>query len=443
MRVDAAKIGLIVLSVASLGLLGLLGLHLRESAAVKQISIAAGERPGESYVLIQALKSVSERHFPKLRIDIRESGGTAENLRLLEGASVDLATAQADAAAGAAARMVAILYEDTFQLAVHRDSAIRNFADLRGKRIALPKSGGQYRSFLHVAQHFRMLESDFVFAGANEAEANRLFQEHKADAVFRVRALGNPEMLWLLKDGDVQFVRIPQAKAMKIALPALEPSIIPEGAYSGDPPLPPADLETVAVQRTLLAHRNADPDAVRTLLSVLMERRQEIAREIPEARAEVRTLLAGVKRPENQSGLGSPVHEGAQAYYDKDKPAFIQQNADLLALALTIVLLGGSWIWELRRWILRNQKNAGDEFNHSLVELIDVAQKAATPAEVESVRRQLMDMLGKVVVALDVDEISEESFQSFRVIWQIALDLVRERRDILQNQHAHDEVEPK
>jgi TRAP-type uncharacterized transport system substrate-binding protein len=80
---------------------------------------------------------------------------------LLEVGRAQLATAQADVVPGPSARVLAVLYDDTFQLLVRKDSSTKSFADLRGKRFALVKSGGQFQSFLRVAQHFDLHESDF------------------------------------------------------------------------------------------------------------------------------------------------------------------------------------------------------------------------------------------------------------------------------------------
>jgi hypothetical protein len=41
-----------------------------------------------------------------------------------------------------------------------------------------------------------------------------------------------------------------------------------------------------------------------------MEQREEIVQEIPEQMTEVRSLLAQVRRPEPQAGLGPPLHPG-------------------------------------------------------------------------------------------------------------------------------------
>ncbi|WP_235656599.1 hypothetical protein [Fischerella thermalis] len=44
-----------------------------------------------------------------------------------------------------------MLYQDLFQLVV-RDPNIKKFEQLRGKTIALPAKGGQYKSFLKIAK---------------------------------------------------------------------------------------------------------------------------------------------------------------------------------------------------------------------------------------------------------------------------------------------------
>jgi len=97
---------------------------------------------------------VVERHYPEIRIHVLETGGTVENLKLLEQGRAGLAFAQSDVQAGPSARILAVVYDDTFQLLTHRDSPIQSFAALKGKTIALPRTGGQFQSFLRVAGHF-------------------------------------------------------------------------------------------------------------------------------------------------------------------------------------------------------------------------------------------------------------------------------------------------
>ncbi|MBC7926033.1 MAG: ABC transporter substrate-binding protein, partial [Bryobacteraceae bacterium] len=162
--------GIVLMTVIGLGAGGL---AIYQSQRVHRLTIAAGSANGESYVLSLALKVVVERHHPNVRLQVQETGGTAENLGLLEQGSAQLAAAQGDAPTGSSARMIAVLYDDKFQLLVHDGSSIRRFADLKGQRIALPQTGGQYKSFLHVAEHFGLTARDFQFIGRNESQSDQ------------------------------------------------------------------------------------------------------------------------------------------------------------------------------------------------------------------------------------------------------------------------------
>jgi hypothetical protein len=246
-----------------------------------------------------------------------------------------------------------------------------------------------------------------------------------------VRALGNPSILKLVQSGKVRFLPIEHAAAMKIEHPAFEPAAIPEGAYLGSPPVPAQDLATVAVHRTLLAGDGANEAAIRAITAVLMERRQEIMQEIPERMTDLRLLLAQVRRPDAQAGLGPPLHPGAISFYDKDKPSFLQANADYVGLILTVVLMAASWVWELKRWMQGQQKNAADRYSNRAVELMESARSASSIMTLEEIWRDLLAILAQAVHDLDADKLSEESFNSFRSILQIALDVTRDRRVIL------------
>src|SRR5262245_34502363 len=142
MQISRAHAGLVVLTLLSaVATVWIIALN-KQRDRIDHITIAAGSSKGDSYVICQALKTVIARHHPTLDISVRETGGTSDNLRLLEQKKVDLVTAQADVPAGHSALGIAVLFEDRFQLLVRRNSEINTFPDLRGKRVALPRTGG-------------------------------------------------------------------------------------------------------------------------------------------------------------------------------------------------------------------------------------------------------------------------------------------------------------
>ena len=268
-KLDFNRVLRITLVLLSVGLVAWLALALWQRSRTEHLTLAAGASSGESYILGNALKTVVERHYPKIRVTLLETGGTVENLRMLEDGRAQLATAQSDILPGPKARAVAVLYDDTFQLLVPKNSPVQSLVDLQGRRIALAQSGGQFQSFLHVADHFGLHREDFQFVGASDQDAGDAFLNGRADAIFRVRALGDPSIQQLVQSGKVRFLPIEHAAAMKIKYPAFQAALIPVGAYLGNPPIPAQDFPTVSIQRTLLARDQANAAAIRAVTEVL------------------------------------------------------------------------------------------------------------------------------------------------------------------------------
>jgi TRAP transporter TAXI family solute receptor len=430
-HLDFNKVLRVALAVVSLAVLSGLVIGFLKQSQSDNLTLAAGASSGESFILGKAIKTVVERHYPKVKVTLVETGGTVENLQMLEDGRAQLAAAQSDVTPGYHARAIAILYDDAFQLIVPISSSAQSLVNLQGKRVALAQSGGQFQSFLHVAEHFGLHASDFHFVGASDQSAEEAFLKGQADAIFRVRAIGDPSIQRLAQSGAVRFLPIAHAAAMKIKYPAFQAADIPVGAYLGSPPVPVADIPTVAVHRTLLGRDSASERAIRAVTAALGEHRQEIMDEIPPGMTAVRLLLVQTRRPEVQTSLGPALHPGALSFYDKDKPSFLLAHADYVGLILTVSLMAGSWIWELKRWMQRQQKSNADQYSNRVMALITQAQSAGTLAALDGVWRELLAILTEAVRDLDADKLSEESFNSFRAILQIGLEVTKERRSLL------------
>ena len=312
------------------GLLILLGLGLTlwfaslyfHSTQSYLLTIGAGSRSGEAFELAHAVARLAEKYHPEIRIQIRETKGSSENMALLEAGEIQLATVQADIEAVPEARMLSTLYPDLFQLVVREDADIASFKDLKNKRIALPKrGGGQWISFWFVARHYGLDSSmvEDVQLGSNQAVEAMLAGQ--VDALFRVRAAPNLDIARIISGCPSNIVPIRQGAAMQLKQPALEVSVIPHGAYRGDPPIPITDIPTVSVSRLLVAHEDASPYVVRRITQILFERRRELLQQTP---------LAGfIRQPNFLQGTFIPLHNGAQAFYDREKPPFFGRKRRL------------------------------------------------------------------------------------------------------------------
>lgn len=456
-----------------------------------KITLAAGRKGGASYILSEALARVA-RNNTNIKIDVCETDGTEDNIRSLKDEELkskanclsgkkkeigdilkaDLGTAQADIYPGADTRIVTNLYQDHFQLLVNPKKIKLppniedfNFEDLRGLQIHTPPAGGQYTSFKNIAEYFN-IKDNVVHPYPNK---------ENADAIFKVRILGNEKIRRKIEKGW-KLLPIKQVDAMKqTKYPAYLASKIPQGIYQGSPPVPKVDLETIAVQRNLLARkkhipwwnfrswlieeRQGAPDwVIEKITQVLNENRQEIKEVInkiaQERKQEKRNgnvkidntfdpetifpLLNLFERPENSD---VQIHQGALIYYDRQNPSFIQENADFLALILTLILLIGSWLLRVRVW--RDQlkeREANEKVERYIEEIVDLMtfkpqDRGFKPKvhEIISVIENLFQRLEqlskkfqKASHSLDEEEITQSGFRAFSEAYKSAREVIEQ-----------------
>jgi TRAP transporter TAXI family solute receptor len=424
-RITIDLIATLLLSLATAGVVMFGVSQLLPRFGRHKIIIAAGSGDGESLPLMKAVKAVVERYDPRLEISFLETAGSVDSLNRLERGEAQMVTTEADIIAGPSARSVAILFPDTVQVLVRNDANIKRFADLRGKRIALVRSQGPFRTFLMLAQHFGMRESDFNFIGADDASAERAFTRGEADAFFAVRPLHSAALTGFVAAGGVSFMPIEDALALHLDVPAFESAAIPKDSYTGTPMVPAADVPTISSDRLLLARSDLPDTVVYEITQVLMERRQEIVAAIPDTAAAVRPLPANIGAPDSRNSLAAGLHRGAATYYNHGEISFSED--DKFGAAAAVAVLTMLWVWTLRSSVRRRQKNYSDTFNRRVVELMRDSQTVRGEARFLTIRHELLQMMMKSVIDLDHDHVSEQSFQVSRVIWQIAFDLIRER----------------
>lgn len=421
----------------SLGLfLALVANTLVEHNRVHSLTIAAGFKDGESYLFAQVMARVVTKYEPKIQIQILETPGTVDNLEQLQKNKVQLAMAQADIPAPPSAQVVTLLFPDLYQLIATKQSGIKTVQDLRGKRVGLPpKDGGQYNSFLFLAKHYGLNPTDPNYTDmADDQAVDTALLNNQVDAVFHVRPPGNQAIRNLVQHSQGQLIPIDQAGAMKLKQPSLDATFIPKGTYQGIPPIPATDQPTVAVQRLLLANQGVNEEIIRQITTILYEHRQDLVTAMP--------LAASISSPSAVNGAGLPIHPGAQAYYDRTKPAFIEEHASVLELLLSISLLVGSWFWQLKLRIEQKQKDKADDYirevmallyaNDCIQEVIDLM--SATQPSVQEIQQTVQAIFEQANKALADQEKarknlknqkgSQGSLQSFQVALQLATDTI-------------------
>ncbi len=460
-------VGLIVLSINLLNL-------FKDNKCLK---IAAGLQGGDSYFFAEKIKNLVEKYSEgdnKVCITLLKNPtpqGTEENLEKLEKNEAQLATAQADILVMRdlptlqlankktvrvdslvplkQAQVVSLLFPDMYQLVVRDDNSnIKSVSDLENKRIALPpEKGGQIKSFAFLMQHYGLITKDknlvtMIEVGEKDTDFKKALCEDKTvDAIFFVRAIGNQNIRELLKDTKckARLVSIDQAAAIKIQNPYLEEAEIPEGAYQGGKNPIPNDgpdnvpdyqkqkVKTVSVQRLLLARKDVSQKAIQSLTQILYEHQQDLVKEVP--------LAANISPPDKFKGIGLPIHEGAQAYYGREKPSWLEENSGAIQVlqgivGIAITVIPGILLWLKQREQAR--KNKADDYIREVTALMDAsdcvhavveylkADKSNDTGQVKKFSEVIIEKAAKILIekrSAEIDRsqnlISSDSLKSF------------------------------
>lgn len=418
------QVALIGLSVVATALCA--GLLWRSQHTIHVIRLATGGTTGEYYAFGEAIAQVTQSHSPSIRIEVLEAPGTVQNMNSVQAGEVDMALVQSDTPVLPAVRAVAQLYPELFHLIANKKANVQNVTDLKGKRIALmPKGSGSYQLFWLLAGHYGLSERDFDARPMTSKQAHEALEKGEVDALFRIIGLGNPAVSELLQSAKFDLVSINRIGALQLTQPYLQPTTIPQGSYDGSQPIPPQDLPVVSVSALMVANEKVDPEIVKAITAVLYEHRNELININPKA--------ASIQSPEASQNLGFPLHPGAKAYYTQDNPPFFVQYAETMGLLLSLSILGFSGVWQVRLWLIGRQKNRADDYNLEILALIEQVEQASTYAELQRLRQELFSILRQVVVDLDIDKISPESFQSFTFPWEVAMTSLHHQETVVRS----------
>jgi len=412
--------------------LGLLGLWYWDGAREYRLLIAAGQRSGYAFQIASALKRVTERHYPELSVEVFETRGSLHDASLLDEGAVQLATVQADQTSGLEGRLVAELYPDTFQIVVRRDSGIDTMGDLVGKRIALPpQKSGEYESFWFLAHYYDLHENALKVYTGTERTTDWLLLNGDVDALFRVRAPGDASILNLIGRIGGKVLPIPQAAALRLQHPAFEAGIIPQGSYNGRPAIPEKDQPTISVKQLLVARADVPAEVIAKITSVLFEHRRELMDIIP--------LAAAIAAPPRSGESYVPIHAGVWAFWDRDKPSFIQQNAEPIALMISIVVVITSIYLQ---WATRRRKRVMDAYNRELMDLADRARSAPDFDTLDRCNAGLAAFVGRIVDAAENGHINAAEFTLFNFTYDAVEDAIKDRQLQLERLAKEDRDRP-
>ena len=287
-----------------------------------QIIMTTAGTSGTFYAVGAAIAQNLNNNMDGLNITNQASGGSVENIRLLNREEVHFAIVGGDSAVGAyngthefegnskkdMLRGVLNMYSQPLSLVVLENSGIESFSDLKGKRVAVgaPGSGSELKSrevleVLGLPYDEGVKQQYLSFADAVEG-----MKDNQIDAAFIWAGVPAPAVQELGSARDIKLIHFTQEEVDKISEsnPSIFGHVIKGGAYKQEP----EDFLTLAINTQIVTRADIPDDLVYTFVKGFFENLEEI-KLTHESLHEISIKNADKEIVE--------IHPGAKKYYDE------------------------------------------------------------------------------------------------------------------------------
>ena len=257
-----------------------------------------------------------------IRCSVESTGGSVYNLNTIRAGELDMGVAQSDwqyhayhgtsqfAEQGPNKELRAVfsVHAEPFTVVARADSGIKNFADLKGKRVNVGNPGSGQRGTMEVVmQSLGWTMDDFALASElKAAEQSKALCDNKIDAM--VYTVGHPA--GSIKEAtttcDTVLVNVEGPAIDKLVADNAyyRKATIPGGMYQGNPD----DTKTFGVAATFVSSTKTPPEVVHAVVKAVFDNFDDFRKLHP-------AFENLTKEEMVKEGLSAPLHDGAVKYY--------------------------------------------------------------------------------------------------------------------------------
>jgi len=257
-----------------------------------------------------------------IRCSVESTGGSVFNINSIRSGELDMGVAQSDwqyhayngtskfkdAGPFKDLRSVFSLHAEPATLVVRADSGIKNFTDLKGKRVNIGQPGsGTVATYEVIEKAYGMKRSDLKLASELKAsEMGQALCDNKIDAYFYV--VGHPA--GLIKettttcDAKIADIHGPEIDKLVKENPYYRYASIPAGMYKGTPEA----VKTFGVGATVVTSAKVPEKSVYAVVKAVFENLDDFKKLHPAFKNLKKTEMV-------KDSLSAPLHAGAKKYY--------------------------------------------------------------------------------------------------------------------------------
>ena len=262
------------------------------------------------------------RKMHGIRCSVESTGGSVYNLNTIAAGELDMGVAQSDwqyhAYHGTSKfegkgpnkdlRAVFSVHPEPFTVVARKDSGIKDFKDLKGKRVNIGNPGSGQRGTMEVVMKaLGWTKSDFRLASElKSAEQSKALCDNKIDAM--VFTVGHPS--GSIKEAstscDSVLVNVtgPEIDKLVSENDYYRTATIPGGMYRGTP----EDTQTFGVGATFVTSAKVPENVIYNVVKAVFENFDDFKKLHPAFKV--------LKKEEMiKDGLSAPLHRGAVKYY--------------------------------------------------------------------------------------------------------------------------------
>jgi uncharacterized protein len=311
-------------SLAALFSVALLGSASAAVAKDKFITIGTGGQTGVYYVVGQSICKLVNRGTAKhhIKCTAPSTGGSIANINAVKAGDQDMGVAQSDwqyhAYHGTSKfkdqgpfkelRAVFSVHGEPFTVVARKDSGVKTFADLKGKRVNVGNPGSGQRATMGVVlEALGWTESDFALASElKSSEQAAALGDNKVDAIVFTAGHPNGSIQEATTTTDALLIPVtgPAIDKLVSGNPYYAKAVVPGGMYRGND----KDVATFGVKATFVSSSKVPDEVIYQVVKAVFDNFDRFKKLHPAfANLKEKDMISG--------GLSAPLHAGAVKYY--------------------------------------------------------------------------------------------------------------------------------
>lgn len=290
----------------------------------KQVTIGTGGVTGVYYPAGGAICRLTKlgRLEHGIRCSVEPTDGSVYNIEAVRKGEIELGVAQSDwqfhavngdsafAEGGPFKEMRALfsLHSEPFTVVARKDSGIKTFADLKGKRVNVGSQGsGSHATMEELMKKMGWKNSDFKQVTELKAsEQGQALCDNKIDVFVHAAGHPNGHIQEVTMTCDAVLIPV-EGKAVDELLkeyPFYSRAVIPAGMYAGNP----VDVKSFGVRATFFSSSAVDDDIIYQIVKSVFENFDNFKTLHPVfSTLDKKTMI--------MEGNTAPLHSGARKYY--------------------------------------------------------------------------------------------------------------------------------